>query len=78
MDRADVFNEQGQLMKADVPFVRIPLVGEVVAKPNGSGGLTVLGVFHAWKSGQPLIGVQLDTGGNGAAAFTEAEGFQAT
>lgn len=75
MDRADVFNGQGQLMKADVPFVRIPMVGEVVARPNGPGGMTVTGVFHAWKNGQPLMGVQLDTNAS-SFAFTDGDGLQ--
>ncbi len=57
MDNVNIENEQGQLLKANVPFVRLPMVGEWVAA--GNQWQQVVGVFHRWQNSTPLVIIQI-------------------
>lgn len=75
MDIVDVFNERGALIRANVQFVRAPMVGEWVPRPGGTDMIQVIAVFHGWVGGQPRIGIRLDTDPSTKTAPDSFQGF---
>lgn len=57
MDSVNIVNEKGQLLKAQVPFVRAPVVGEWVAA--GRQWNQVVGVAHGWNNDVPVITIKI-------------------
>lgn len=57
MDSVNIENQQGKLLKANVSFVRAPMVGDWITA--GSQWNQVIGVLHRWINNSPVLTIRI-------------------